>query len=37
VDQRANKISLAELAEIRATGQARARIYATGSAPNQSR
>jgi hypothetical protein len=37
VDQRANKINLTELAEIRATGQPRARIYATGSAPNQSR
>jgi hypothetical protein len=37
VEQRANKINLTELAEIRATGQARARIYATGSAPNQSR
>ncbi len=37
VDQRANKINLTELAEIRATGQPRARIYAAHSAPNQSR
>jgi hypothetical protein len=37
VDQRANKINLTELAEIHATGQPRARIYAAHSAPNQSR
>lgn len=37
VDQRANKINLTELAEIHATGQSRARIYAAHSAPNQSR
>jgi len=37
VDQRANTINLTELAEIRATGQRRARIYAAHSAPNQSR
>jgi hypothetical protein len=37
VDQRANKTNLMELAEVHATGQPRARIYATGSAPNQSR
>jgi len=37
VDQRASKINLTELTEIHATGQPRARIYATGSAPNQSR
>jgi hypothetical protein len=37
VDQRANKINLTELAEIRATGQPRARIYAAHSAPNPSR
>jgi len=39
VDQRANKISLTELAEIQATGQPRARIFATAAhnAPNQSR
>jgi len=37
VDQRANKINLTELAEIHATGQPRARIYAAHSDPNQSR
>jgi hypothetical protein len=37
VDQRANKINLTELAEVHATGQPRARIYAAHSAPNQSR
>jgi hypothetical protein len=37
VDQRANKTNLTELAEVHATGQPRARIYATHSAPNQSR
>jgi len=39
VDQRTNKISLTELAEIHATGQPRARIFATAAhnAPNQSR
>jgi hypothetical protein len=39
VDQRANKMNLAELSEIHATGQPRARIFAAAahSAPNQSR
>jgi len=39
VDQRANKESLTELAEVHATGQPRARIFAIAahSAPNQSR
>jgi hypothetical protein len=37
VDQRANKINLTELAEVHATGQPRARIYAAHSVPNQSR
>ena len=39
VDQRVNKINLTELAEIRATGQPRARIFAAAAraAPNQSR
>jgi len=39
VDQRANKINLTELAEVHATGQPRARIFAAAahSAPNQSR
>jgi hypothetical protein len=39
VDQRANKISLTELAEVHATGQPRARIFAIAahSVPNQSR
>jgi hypothetical protein len=37
VDQRANKINLTELAEVHATGQPRARIYAAHSAPNQPR
>jgi hypothetical protein len=39
VDQRANKINLTELAEVHATGQPRARIFAIAahSAPNQSR
>ncbi len=37
VDQHANKINLTELAEVHATGQPRARIYAAHSAPNQSR
>jgi len=39
VYQRANKISLTELAEVHATGQPRARIFAAAahSAPNQSR
>jgi len=37
VDQGANKINLTVLAEIHATGQPHARIYATRSAPNQSR
>jgi uncharacterized membrane protein (Fun14 family) len=39
VDQRANKTNLTELAEVHATGQPRARIFAaaTHSAPNQSR
>src|SRR6266436_2019719 len=35
VDQRTNKINLTELAEIHATGQPRARIYAAHSVPNQ--
>jgi hypothetical protein len=35
VDQRANKTNLTELTEIHATGQPRARIYASHSAPNQ--
>jgi hypothetical protein len=39
VDQHANKINLTELAEVHATGQPRARIFAAAahSAPNQSR
>jgi hypothetical protein len=37
VDQGANKTNLTVLAEIHATGQPRARIYATRNAPNQSR
>jgi len=38
VDQEANKTNLTVLAEIHATGQPRARIYAArSSAPNQSR
>jgi hypothetical protein len=37
VDQRASRINLTELAEVHATGQPRARIYAAHSAPNQSR
>jgi hypothetical protein len=37
VDQEANKTDLTVLAEIHATGQPRARIYAARSAPNQSR
>jgi len=37
VDQGANRTNLTVLAEIHATGQPHARIYATRSAPNQSR
>jgi hypothetical protein len=37
VDRSANKTNLTELAEIHATGQPHAHIYATRSAPNQSR
>jgi len=37
VDRDANKTNLTVLAEIHATGQPHARIYATRSAPNQSR